>query len=179
MTSRSTKIPCRPVIPRTNLAESQRVTVGASSPGRAAFTARAFRSISGRVLRYDHEGGRVCSREPGAQVTLIEPGLITVTDPMGRYLFRDLSAGSYTMSVQNEPPRAVRLGDQPVDLVNIDFQMSGSNAVIPTPAQPTQVGQAVSPALPVPIPAHRLKPVPPLDGTTAQQHNTRGRQLTK
>src|ERR1035438_6901031 len=82
------------------LAGPRRVTVGAASPGKAAFTVRAFRSIAGRVLRYDPATGQYVP-VAGARVTLREPGMATATDPMGRYLFRDLAAGSYTISVQN------------------------------------------------------------------------------
>lgn len=112
-----------------SVSEPQRVTVGASSPGKAALTARAFRSISGRVLSYDSKAGRYVP-VIGAQVILREPTLTTMTDLMGRYLFRDLAAGSYTISVQNEAPisiHAVRLGDQPLDLINVDFQISLKN----------------------------------------------------
>jgi Carboxypeptidase regulatory-like domain len=108
------------------LVEPQQVTVGASSPGKAAFTARAFRSISGRVLSYDSKAGRYVPVSR-AQVSLGEPGLTAITDLMGRYLFRDLAAGSYTISVQNEAQTSthtVRLGAQPVDLINVDFQIS-------------------------------------------------------
>jgi hypothetical protein len=121
------------------LGEPLRVTVGASSPGKAAFTARAFRSISGRVLRYDSKAGRYVPVNR-AQVFLREPGITTVTDLMGRYLFRDLAAGSYTLLVQNEAPTSshtVRLGDQPVDLINVDFQISRpgpSDMPAPVPA---------------------------------------------
>jgi hypothetical protein len=59
-----------------------------------------------------------------------------MTDLMGRYLFRDLAAGSYTISVQNEvqtPAHPVHLGGQPVDLINVDFQIG-----TPAPADPPQ-----------------------------------------
>lgn len=108
------------------LVEPQRVTVGPSSPGKADFTARALRSISGRVLSYDSKAGRYIPVNR-AQVTLREPGLSTMTDVVGRYLFRDLAAGSHTVSVQNEAQTSshtVRLGDQPVDVINVDFQIS-------------------------------------------------------
>jgi hypothetical protein len=106
--------------------DAQSVTVGAAAPGKAAFTARAFRSISGRVLRYDTTEIRYVP-VPGARMILLEPGLATLTDSLGRYLFRELAAGPYTVSVQNEsqtPVRAVRLGAQPVDLTNVDFRIS-------------------------------------------------------
>jgi hypothetical protein len=115
----------------------QRVTVGASSPGKAAFTARASRSIAGRVLSYDPNAGQYVP-VIRARVILREPGLATVTDLTGRYLFRDLAAGSYTISVQNEAQtstRTVRLGAQPVDLINVDLQIGRPGPPdVPAPA---------------------------------------------
>jgi hypothetical protein len=115
----------------------QRATVGASSPGKVAFTARAFRSISGRVLSYDPKAGRYVP-VIRAQVILQEPGLTTRTDLMGQYLFRDLAEGAYTISVQNEAQtftHTVRVGDQPVDLMNVDFQISTPGPPdVPVPA---------------------------------------------
>jgi len=172
------------------LGEHQLVTVGASSPGNAAFTARAIRSISGRVLRYDSTAGRYV---PVIQATVVlsEPALTAITDLTGRYLFRDLPAGSYTIGVQNQVQalaRTVRLGAQPVDLKDVDLQLSSpappdvkALSVLP-PAFP-----AVLPAvLPAALPAAR--PVKPqnlaaktLDSASgaAQQHNALGRQLTQ
>lgn len=142
-----------------DLAAPRRVTVGASAPGKAVFTARAFRSISGRVLSYDPRGGKYVP-VIRAKVLLREPNVTTTTDAAGRYLFRNLAAGSYTISVQNEAQTSshtVRLGAQPVDLINVDFQIRN-----PSPA-----------GAPAPI-APLLRPQP-----TAQEHNVRGRQLNK
>ena len=108
-----------------SLGEPQRVTVATASPAKAAFIARALRSISGRVFSYDPTAGGYVSVSH-AQVTLREPGLITMTDSMGRYLFRNLAAGSYSVSLQNEGQtsiQTVRLGGQPVDLKNVDFSV--------------------------------------------------------
>jgi len=108
------------------LVATQRVTVGASSPGKSAFTVRAIRSISGRVLSYDSKAERYVP-VIRAQVILSERGLKAMTDLMGQYLFRDLAAGSYTVSVQSETrtsTHTVRLGAQPVDSTNVDFQIS-------------------------------------------------------
>ena len=163
----------------------QRVTVGATSPGNAAFIARAFRSISGRVLSYDTEVARYVP-VVGAQVALRGPGLTAITDPAGRYLFRDLAAGAYTLSVQNEPPRAVRLGAQPVDLANVDFQISRT---APAPEVATVKVQPVVPSEPRAL-ASGARPLPyghgsetpraprPVSGL-AERHNILGRQLTK
>jgi hypothetical protein len=109
-----------------SLVEPQLVTVGASSPGKAAFTVRAFRSISGRVLGYDTVAGRYVPVN-NAKVLLRDSGLTAATDSLGRYMFRDLAAGSFVISVPDEPQTAaltVRLGAQPMDLINVDFQIS-------------------------------------------------------
>jgi hypothetical protein len=121
------------------LAEPQRVSVGASSPGKAAFTVRAHRSISGRVLRYDSRTSQYIP-VAGAQVMLQERALTNVTDAAGRYLFRDLPAGSYTISAPGEvktPAHAVHLGNQPVDLANVDFQ--NSQPVLPDVPEPAAI----------------------------------------
>jgi hypothetical protein len=109
------------------LLQPQRVKVEATSPAKASFTARAFRSISGRVLGYDTKAGRYVP-VASAQVILRKLGLIAITDRLGRYLFRDLAAGSYTISVLSEvhtSTQTVRLGAQPVDLTNVDIQVTG------------------------------------------------------
>jgi tetratricopeptide (TPR) repeat protein len=153
------------------LADPQHVIVGAASPGQAAFKVRAFRSISGRVLRYDPAAGRYVPVNR-AQVMLREPALTTLTDPSGRYLFRDLPAGSYTLAVHNQartPAKTVRLSAQPVDLVNVDFQIGGTvpKKDVPAPATP--------PVKPQPQAANVLDPKP----ATAQRHNLLGRELTQ
>jgi hypothetical protein len=190
---------------------AQKVAVGKAAPGKAAFTARAYRSIAGRVIRYDPKQTRYVPVY-GAQVKLLEPGLTATTDLLGRYLFRDLAAGSYTISVQNEaqtPARIVRLGAQPVDLTNMDFQLIRQDApevaapaapgatpikppapsvplVKPEPLAPTVLR---APSVPLvkpepPAPAALRAPSVPLvkpepPAPTAQQDNIRGRELTK
>jgi hypothetical protein len=183
--------------------DSQEVTVGATSPGKAAFAARAFRSISGRVVIYDTKLGRYVpvARE---QVMLWSSGSISTTDVLGRYLFRDLAAGSYTLSVPNQPhtsARTVRLGGQPVDLTNVDFQIGPSDVPAPAvaPDKPEVPGanpsdsktdSVASPSgqsgprdLPLPR-ALPIKPEPPAPkdpgsiAEAARQHNILGRQLT-
>jgi hypothetical protein len=182
--------------------EPQHVIVGATSPGRAAFSVRAFRSISGRVLSYDPEAGQYIP-VIRSRVTLHEPGLTAVTDPMGRYLFRDLAAGSYTISVESEaqgPSRTVRLGSQPVDLSDVDFQLSARHAPeIPAIAPHDEATRLdpLSPApaavdVPVNLSEHLTPPSAPATlpkaqpaavrarspSAEAQRHNIRGRQLT-
>jgi hypothetical protein len=164
------------------IGEPQRVTVGASSPGKAAFTERAFRSISGCVLSYDSLAARYIP-VINAQVTLHEPGLNTMTDLTGRYLFRDLTAGSYTISVQNDVhafTHTVRLGAPPVDLINVDFQINTTGPPdVPAPegseASVVSLVPLVLPVKPQPLAANALDSI----SVTAQQHNIIGRQLSK
>ncbi len=170
--------------------DSQKVTVEKAAPGRAAFTARALRSISGQVLIYDTRQLRYVP-VIGAEVLLNEPGPTAKADPQGRYLFRDLAAGSYTLSVRNEtqtPARTVRLGSQPVDLTNVDFRISRSGvpdlaapAVLPLPVPAVKPEAIIVPA-PTALPA-QPEPIAAKDlGTvsgSAQQHDMLGRQLTK
>jgi tetratricopeptide (TPR) repeat protein len=166
--------------------EPQKVTVGKAAPGKAAFTARAFRSISGRVLIYDTKELRYVPLI-GALVMLLEPGLTAKADLLGRYLFRDLAAGSYTISVQNEaqtPARAVRLSSQPVDLTNVDFQISRSvlpeapaPAAAPAPVKPEPLPANPAPLAAKPQPANP-QPAKPQALGSAQQHNLLGRELT-
>ncbi len=111
----------------------------------------------------------------GAQVILGERALTAATDAAGRYLFRDLPAGSFTISAPNEAqtsPRTVRLGGQPVDVVNIDFQT----------ARPVPADSPDPAAIPSQPPAQLPRPmagVAQAKPATAQQHNIRGRQLSK
>jgi tetratricopeptide (TPR) repeat protein len=141
-------------------------------------------------------------------VVLREPGSTAVTDPMGRYLFRDLAAGSYTISIQSDAqtaPRTVRLGARPVDLTNVDFHIGPSSppdvaAPIVTPPQPesrlaTPISAVPGPAIAQIIPpSHPAAPAAPVllaetrhpaveiaasRSAAAQQHNILGRQLTK
>ena len=154
----------------------QRVTVGAASPGKASFTERALRSIAGRVMRFDTKQGRYVPMS-GAPVILSKPGLTARTDVLGRYLFRGLAAGSYTISVQGQAAgsaRAVRLGGPPVDLANVDFQIGRSDAAAGL-APPT-----MPPEKPQPVVAAASAPkIPASISAAAQEHNVRGRELTE
>ena len=127
----------------------------------------------------------------GVPLVLRESGFATITDPTGRYLFRDLAAGPYTVSVHSKAEaltRAVQLAGQPVNLTNVDFKIGrpgGPDAhaagVLPVkPKSPAATAATVlsaqPPPLPGPSPAPKaLESVP----AAAQQHNALGRVLTK
>jgi tetratricopeptide (TPR) repeat protein len=189
-----------------SLDEPQHVIVGASAPGNADFTARALRSISGRVLRYDTQASRYVPVAQ-AQVLLRERGLTMMTDSEGRYLFHDLAAGSYTLSLQNQTPASthtVRLGGQPIDLKDVDFQitpLATTDAPLPpapppapeppAPIAPPVATTIVSSPRPSPLDAPatavlpakpraiQAAPAAPATTASAQQHNALGRQLSK
>jgi hypothetical protein len=157
------------------LADAQQVTVGATSPGKATFSARAFRSISGRVLQYDRKASKYVPVD-GVPVVLRERRLTVVTDTMGRYLFRDLAEGSYTLLAQKQT-RTVHLGEQPVDLINVDFQAGVPEDApkVPEPA-PAKFPEAII-VLPV-TPPHPPPAIDSFNAISVEQHNIRGRQLT-
>jgi hypothetical protein len=120
------------------LVEPQQVTVGAASPGNAVFTVRAFRSISGQVFSYDSKAGLYIP-VAHAQVVLREVGFNAVTDLTGHYLFRDLAAGTYTVSVSNEAKistHTLRLGAEPVGMTNVDFYIRSPRPPVPAPIVP-------------------------------------------
>lgn len=106
--------------------EPRRITVGVSAPGIIDFTLRAYRSITGRVVSYDPARGQYMPVE-GAEVRLSVAGLTSVTDAMGTYLFNNLAAGNYSISLPNVPlasPVAVLLGSQPAAVTGADFHVA-------------------------------------------------------
>jgi hypothetical protein len=119
-----------------SLPDLEPVRVKASSPGNAAFRVRALRSISGRVVSYDSITGRYVP-VAGARVDLKEPGFTIVTDVQGRYMFRDLAAGAYSVSVSIDGQKfahTISLGAEPVNRAEPDFQIAKPNAsVVPVP----------------------------------------------
>jgi hypothetical protein len=95
-------------------------------PGKSAFIIRAFRSMTGRVIIYDSHAGLYIP-VIGAKVVIRDSGLTALTDAKGRYLFRNLAAGLYTVTVPYQGEtinHTVLLSGEPVDLINVDFQIS-------------------------------------------------------
>jgi len=78
--------------------ETQRTVADASVPTEIAFTLNAIRNIFGRVTVYDR-ASRQDIPVSGITVLLRELSLTRVTDKNGSYLFRNLSAGPYTLIV--------------------------------------------------------------------------------
>ena len=159
------------------LGEPRQVTVGASSPGKADFNVRALRSISGGVLSYDPAVGRYVPVS-GVRLVLRESGAETITDSMGRYLFRDLAAGSYAVVVSSKveaPVHTVQLGGQPIDLANVDFQI-GRRFTADSPVPIATPQTLVATPVPLPMTPQVSRVLAPL---TAEQHNLLGRELSR
>jgi Tfp pilus assembly protein PilF/uncharacterized protein (DUF2141 family) len=152
---------------------AQHVKVGASIPGRAEFSVRALRSIGGRVLAFDREAGKSVPVASKA-VTLKGTAKTSTTDASGKYLFRDLPAGSYTVAVATESgeiTKSVKLPPSPQALTNIDFEIS-AEAAKPA-ASPIAVPLAAVPLAAVPA----AKPGDPIPSNSADEHERIGRQL--
>jgi hypothetical protein len=78
--------------------KTQQAKVDATAPAQASFTLRAIRNISGRVKLYDRASNREMAA-PGLTVLLRPLARTNVSDENGTYIFRDLSAGSYSVVV--------------------------------------------------------------------------------
>jgi hypothetical protein len=105
--------------------ETQRTIVDPSASGQCAFILRAIRNISGRVTIYDRRSQSEIS-VPHVMVLLRELSRESVTDEDGIYLFRDLPAGSYTLTVLyegEESRKEVMLPDGPVFPKGIDINL--------------------------------------------------------
>jgi len=101
----------------------QSVLVKPSAPSSITFDVRALRSVSGVVKRYNQSELEAVPA-PEVNVTIPELSLVTKTDRVGRYVFRGLPAGSFTISVEDSGvpiTRPVRLGGGPVVISNLDF----------------------------------------------------------
>lgn len=91
------------------------LTVNAGSPSEWDVDVKAIRSIAGTITAYDHNKGKDVGIT-GAVVVLRELQCAVVTDKNGNYRFKDLPAGTYTISVVyrgKEHTSVVSLGEGP------------------------------------------------------------------
>lgn len=123
----------------------QTVTAKGTTPGSAMLRLRALRAVGGRVLAFNAAAGKQAP-VAGQVVTLKATGgtgtekaptekagaeKTSTTDASGHYLFRDLPAGSYTVTVGaagRETTHSVTLPPGPMTLLNVDLQMEASPA---------------------------------------------------
>jgi len=105
--------------------EKQRTSVEASAPAAVIFILKAIRNISGQVTMFDRVS-RHDTPVSGITVLIRELSRVSVTDDKGVYLFRDLSAGSYSLVViyrGKEFRRGVVLPDSPASPKNIGISL--------------------------------------------------------
>lgn len=97
------------------------VVVAPDRPTPVALVVRALRTVSGRVTELDPKSLGAKPVE-GITVTIPELNLATRTDRNGRYLFRDLPAGSFTVKVEKYS-HPIDLAGEPTSLSNVDFSI--------------------------------------------------------
>ena len=101
----------------------QRVHVDQNAPGRARFVLRPYRSVAGRARLFDRETGQYAALA-GATVEILPLRQQSVTDGNGRYAFRNLPAGEYTIVAKHdgrEHTVAVSVPDGPALVKDIDL----------------------------------------------------------
>jgi hypothetical protein len=106
-----------PGYPLQNLPETA-VALVPGSPAKVEFTIRATRVISGRVVAYDRETLKTVPLE-GVTVRLVEASLEVKTSVNGAFVFRNLSAGTCTVSVTYDGKETLRLLTLPPEPVNL------------------------------------------------------------
>ena len=91
---------------------------------KVSFVLPAIRGLTGSVQAYDPAKGEYVSL-PGVTVSLAELGRQIITDENGRYLFRNLPSGFFTILVNGQPNDQVQLSATP-QLVHQDLRVSPS-----------------------------------------------------
>jgi Carboxypeptidase regulatory-like domain len=100
----------------------QTVTVGAGKPTSLDFTVKALRALSGKVMAYDKATLKPVPLA-GVAVRLKELAIEARTGESGAYIFRNLPAGTFTLSVEyegKETTRTVTLPPGPASLRDVD-----------------------------------------------------------
>jgi len=103
--------------------QTVQAAVAPGSPSRVEMTVKAVRVISGKISVYDRAASKPVPLA-GVSVLLKELSLETKTGADGAYLFRNLPAGTYTVSVTwsgKETTRTVVMPADPANLREIDI----------------------------------------------------------
>ena len=114
---------------------SQTLTVESGKPASAQFTVKALRSIAGRVLVYDKATLQTVP-QAGVIVRLNPSALEVKTGATGAYIFRNLAAGTYTVSIEHEGKeisRSVVMPAAPSNIRDIDLNAGTKEGL---PAKP-------------------------------------------
>jgi len=132
---------------------TQRVRVEETEPGRARFVLRPYRSVAGRARVFDRTRGQYVALA-GATVALLPVGQTSVTDSQGRYAFRNLPAGHYTIVAKEdgvENSAAVNLPEGPAIVKDVELTVVPAGAAVRTASSlgAANAAQPPSPAPPV------------------------------
>ncbi len=131
----------------------QRVRVDQNAPGRARFVLRPYRSVAGRARLFNRETGQYVELA-GATVEILPLREQSVTDANGRYAFRNLPAGEYTVVATHDGRKhtvAVSVPDGPALVKDIDVKVLPGAGVaagadspgVSTPEQRTAAAQVI------------------------------------
>lgn len=99
------------------------VTVKPDRPNPVTLVAKAFRTVLGRVTVLTPNTTQTQPVEAAA-VTIVELGRTVKTDKAGKFLFRNLPSGNYTVSAMYEGkmfPKSLELPPTPVIMTNFDI----------------------------------------------------------
>lgn len=123
----------------------QRVRVDRTSPGRASFVLRPYRTVAGKARLFNRDTGEYVPL-PGATVKLQPLGLQSVTDANGLYAFRDVPAGEYAVMVTHggsDHRTAVSIPSGPAFVKDTDVAVLPAAGVV---ASSASLGDASRPA---------------------------------
>jgi hypothetical protein len=104
---------------------SSTVSVTPAAAGRLAFQVKAIRNVTGQVEITDPKTGKG-TPGVGLEILLTELSRKTKTDARGRYLFRELPAGKFTLSLDFEGRpfiQKVTLPEEPTQRDNVNFSV--------------------------------------------------------
>jgi hypothetical protein len=133
---------------RLDILKPAQIRVSSEMPEKLAFKVEAMRSVAGKVTTFDVQAGRMVPM-PGLTVRIPVLNRQCVTDANGNYLFRELAAGTYHISVEfhgKEYGRTITLGPNPVMRTGVDLEIEP--AAVPARPAPQRAATLHAPEKP-------------------------------
>jgi hypothetical protein len=112
-----------------------RISVGDGELKKVSFMLPAIRALIGSIQTYDSAREEYVPMV-GVTVELAELNRQTVTDNNGKYSFRDLPSGAFTILVDGQPGAQVQLGPAP-QLLRQNFRLSPSAVAMTHASDPS------------------------------------------
>jgi hypothetical protein len=113
-----------------------RISVGEGELKKVTFILSAIRALTGSIQTYDSAKEEYVPMV-GVTVELAELNRQTVTDNNGKYSFRDLPSGSFTILVDGQPRAQVELGPAP-QLLRKNIQLNPSAVAMTDASDPSR-----------------------------------------